>query len=148
MPHTCDPLLSVVRVEVSESACLRAVHDRSSQAQDHDLPGCLQYRERLQPPAEFLQDGLAQPKAQPSPHQGGTFHPLKLVTHDSEPSEPCTSSPPAMSRKIPPKRDPQEAVNINQSLFVLRRVIAALSRRDGGHEEDVQPSQRYVSFEV
>ncbi|CAE7314939.1 KIN12C, partial [Symbiodinium microadriaticum] len=30
----------------------------------------------------------------------------------------------------------KEAVNINQSLFVLRRVITALSRRDSSHEED------------
>ncbi|CAE7029727.1 kif11-a [Symbiodinium natans] len=30
----------------------------------------------------------------------------------------------------------KEAVNINQSLFVLRRVITALSRREGGQEED------------
>ena len=35
----------------------------------------------------------------------------------------------------------QEAVNINQSLFVLRRVITALSRRDSSHEEDTRPGE-------
>ena len=40
----------------------------------------------------------------------------------------------------------QEAVNINQSLFVLRRVITALSRREGGQEEDPWPGQVSRSY--